>query len=173
MTREEIIEATYREGRVKKTVDHWMHYATWETRKDAMQEIWLVLCTYPEDKLQQIYTDGLMNAFITRIVRNWWCTKRSVFTIKYRRYLPVAEEDLHLPPDSQPENTDDDRMWLIKDVLANLPKEEKLYWDTYLKTGEYKETAEVLGVNWWTVKPVINRIRNKVKKALKWNGFLK
>lgn len=173
MTREEIILATFREGRVKKTVDHWMHNASWEVRKDMMQEIWLILCQYPEDRLQEIYRTGMMNAFVTRIIRNLWCTSKSVFTIKYRRYVPVPEEDFHLPPDSQPEVTDDDRMWLIKETLNALPENEKKVWNSYMKTEEYKLTAEQVGLHPWQVKYICDRVRKKVKKALKWNGFVK
>lgn len=169
MTREEIISAVIKEGRVKKTVDHWMHYATWETRKDAVQEVYLWLCTYDLDKLQDAYSKGLLNALITRVIRNWWCTRKSVFTYKYRKYVPIPEEDFHLPPDSQPESPDNDRMWLIKKVLADLPKDEKRVWKVYLQTEEYKETAEIVGLNPWQVKYMVDRIREKVKKALKYN----
>lgn len=163
--------AVYRDGRLKKTVDHWMHYATWETRKDAMQELYLWLCTYDLDKLQDAYDHGLLNALVTRVIRNWWCTKKSVFTYKYRKYVPIPEEEFHLPPEQPVEPEDNDRMWLIKQVLENLPKDEKKVWDSYLQTEEYKETAEQLDMNPWQVKYMVERIRAKVRKALKWNGL--
>ncbi len=163
--------AVYRDGRLKKTVDHWMHYATWETRKDAMQEVYLWLCTYDLDKLQDAYSKGLLNALVTRVIRNWWCTTKSVFTYKYRKYVPIPEEEFHLPPEQPAEPEDNDRMWLIKEVLKNLPEDEKKVWDAYLKTEEYKETAELVDLNPWQVKYTIDRIRAKVRKALKWNGL--
>ncbi len=163
--------AVYRDGRLKKTVDHWMHYATWETRKDAMQEVYLWMMTYDLDKLQDAYSKGLLNALITRVIRNWWCTTKSVFTYKYRKYVPIPEEEFHLPPEQPAEPEDNDRMWLIKEVLKNLPEDEKKVWDAYLKTEEYKETAELVDLNPWQVKYTIDRIRAKVRKALKWNGM--
>ncbi len=163
--------AVYRDGRLKKTVDHWMHYATWETRKDAMQEVYLWMMTYDLDKLQDAYSKGLLNALVTRVIRNWWCTTKSVFTYKYRKYVPIPEEEFHLPPEQPAEPEDNDRMWLIKEVLKNLPEDEKKVWDAYLKTEEYKETAELVDLNPWQVKYTIDRIRAKVRKALKWNGL--
>jgi RNA polymerase sigma factor (sigma-70 family) len=163
--------AVYGEGRLKKTVDHWMHFATWETRKDAMQEVYLWLCTYDLEKLQDAYSKGLLNALITRVIRNWWCTTKSVFTYKYRKYVPIPEEEFHLPPEQPAEPEDNDRMWLIKEVLKNLPDDEKKVWDSYFQTEEYKETAEQLDMNPWQVKYMVDRIRAKVLKALKWNGL--
>lgn len=163
--------AVYRDGRLKKTVDHWMHFATWETRKDAMQEVYLWMMTYDLEKLQDAYSKGLLIALITRVIRNWWCTKKSVFTYKYRKYVPIPEEEFHLPPEQPVEPEDNDRMWLIKQVLENLPKDEKKVWDSYLQTEEYKETAEQLDMNPWQVKYMVERIRAKVRKALKWNGL--
>ena len=129
------------------------------------------LCTYDLAKLQDAYDHGLINALITRVIRNWWCTRKSVFRYKYCKYVPVAEEDFHLPPEQPVEPEDNDRMWLIKKVIAELPEKEKKVWDSYLLTEEYKETAEQLDMNPWQVKYTVEKVRKKVTKVLKWNGF--
>lgn len=175
MTREGIIQELLASGEVKTTVDYWMRGASWELRKEMMQEVWLWLCTYDEAKLMDAYDNGLINALVTAFIRNQWRTRKSVFLYKFCRYKAVGDDELFnyiKGSEEQKVPEDDDRLWLIKQTLESLPEKEKKVWDTYLKVGEYKETAEVLGyTNWWQVKTVINRVRRKVEKVLKWQGM--
>ena len=172
MTRSQIIEELYREGTVRVTVDYWMQFADWELRKEMRQEIWNWLWTYDEEKLMDAYENGKMGALVTSFVRHQWKTKKSVFLYKYCRYTRVSDEKFeYMLPAVEQEEGDDDRMWLIKRTIANLPEKDREIWDTYLVTGEYKETAEVLEMNPWQVKYAVERVRKKVTDTLKWNGF--
>lgn len=52
---------------------------------DLRQEIALTLLCMDNDRLNDIYEDGKLPAFIGRIVRNQWHSKTSDFFRKYRR----------------------------------------------------------------------------------------
>lgn len=53
---------------------------------DFVQEMYLILLEYDQNKLQEIYDKGQLNFFLTRIIKNQWCSKTSTFYTKYRKY---------------------------------------------------------------------------------------
>lgn len=60
---------------------------------DFVQEIYLVLLEYDQEKLEAIYEKGDINFFLTRIIKNQWCSTTSPFYRKYRKYYEYADEN--------------------------------------------------------------------------------
>lgn len=60
---------------------------------DFVQEIYLILLEYDQEKLQAIYEKGDINFFLTRIIKNQWCSTTSPFYRKYRKYYEYADEN--------------------------------------------------------------------------------
>lgn len=58
---------------------------------DFVQEMYLILLEYDQQKLQEIYNKGQLNFFLTRIIKNQWCSKTSTFYTKYRKYYDVID----------------------------------------------------------------------------------
>lgn len=58
---------------------------------DLVQEIYLILLEYNQTKLQEIYDKGQLNFFITRIIKNQWCSNTSPFYRKYRKYYDLID----------------------------------------------------------------------------------
>ena len=60
---------------------------------DFVQEIYLILLEYDHEKLEAIYEKGDINFFLTRIIKNQWCSTTSPFYRKYRKYYEYADEN--------------------------------------------------------------------------------
>lgn len=60
---------------------------------DFVQEIYLILLEYDQEKLEAIYEKGDIKFFLTRIIKNQWCSTTSPFYRKYRKYYEYADEN--------------------------------------------------------------------------------
>lgn len=60
---------------------------------DLVQEIYLILLEYDQEKLQAIYDNDQINYFLTRIIKNQWCSTTSPFYRKYRKYYEHTDEN--------------------------------------------------------------------------------
>jgi hypothetical protein len=58
---------------------------------DFVQEMYLILLEYDQNKLQEIYDKGQLNFFLTRIIKNQWCSKTSTFYRTYRKYYNLID----------------------------------------------------------------------------------
>lgn len=62
---------------------------------DILQEIYLIILEYDEQKLINAYEHGYINAFISSICRKMYNSKTSKFYYKYKRYdknrLPLTD----------------------------------------------------------------------------------
>lgn len=58
---------------------------------DLVQEIYLILLEYNQTKLQKIYDNGQLNFFLTRIIKNQWCSNTSPFYKKYRKFYDLID----------------------------------------------------------------------------------
>ena len=55
-------------------------------RDDLQQEVLLILLEMDNERLNDIYLNGKLSHFVTRIVRNQWCSVTSSYYSTYRKY---------------------------------------------------------------------------------------
>ena len=55
-------------------------------REDLAQEVVLILLEMDNDRLNDIYEDGKLSHFITKIVKNQWCSTTSTYYALFRKY---------------------------------------------------------------------------------------
>lgn len=55
-------------------------------REDLTQEVLLILLTMENERLNDIYTTGKIPHFVTKIVKNQWCSLTSTYYSLYRKY---------------------------------------------------------------------------------------
>lgn len=60
---------------------------------DLVQEIYLILLEYNQEKLQSIYDKGQFNFFLTRIIKNQYFSNTSPFFKKYRKYYDMVDDN--------------------------------------------------------------------------------
>jgi len=77
-----IVEAT--SGDVKSIIDNMA--VKEEHRDDLFQEVELILLTYPNEKLESIYTKGQLKFFASRILCNQYYSIHSAFYKNYKKY---------------------------------------------------------------------------------------
>lgn len=58
---------------------------------DFVQEIYLILLEYDKEKLETMYFNNQLNFFLTRIIKNQYCSITSPFYKKYRKYYDVVD----------------------------------------------------------------------------------
>lgn len=78
---------------------------------DFIQEIYLILLEYNQTKLQEIYDKGQLNFFLTRIIKNQWCSNTSPFYKKYRKFYDLVDgnnEGIMIDVENDDGYTDDD-----------------------------------------------------------------
>ena len=54
--------------------------------EDLAQEVLLILLEMDNERLNDIYEDGKLSHFITKIVKNQWCSNTSVYYALFRKY---------------------------------------------------------------------------------------
>lgn len=76
---------------------------------DLVQEIYLILLEYNQEKLQSIYDKGQLNFFLTRIIKNQYFSNTSPFFKKYRKYYDMVDDNNVVMYDVEDDRcTDDD-----------------------------------------------------------------
>ena len=62
-------------------------------KDDLLQEIYLVLLEYEEDKIIKLYNNNQLKFFIVRIIQNQYFSKNSPFYTKYKKYYKLIYEN--------------------------------------------------------------------------------
>lgn len=60
---------------------------------DLVQEVYLIMLEYDQEKLKQIYEKGEINYWLTRIIMNQYCSNTSPFYKKYRKYYDFIDDN--------------------------------------------------------------------------------
>lgn len=101
-------------------------------REDLKQEVFLVLCEMPEEKIIALHVSGQLRWFVTRIVLNMIKSDRSDFFVKYRKMITVDVEQF-MPPqqfsdnDLEREEQEQEQSKLLQTVEAAL---KNMHWYT-------------------------------------------
>lgn len=80
----EIVSVVMEQGIIDKALQlygvHTSH------KEDLTQEVALILMEMANDRLNDIYEDGKLSHFITKIVKNQWCSNTSTYYALFRKY---------------------------------------------------------------------------------------
>lgn len=89
MSRESIITQLYLDKDISQAIGK-MQPA--DLQEDLRQEMFLVLCEMPEEKLLQMYGDGYLKFFLVRTMLNMMKSDRSTFYNKFRKVYTEINE---------------------------------------------------------------------------------
>lgn len=88
------------ERRVENIVDNINNIV--RNKEDLIQEVYMILLNYDEEKLRALYNNNQLNFFLVRVIKNQYFSKTSPFHKKYRKYYDFVDDgDVF-------ENNDDD-----------------------------------------------------------------
>lgn len=138
-------------------------------QEDLKQEVILILCELPEDKLIKLHENGAMQFYTVRIILNQIRSKTSPFAKKYRRvYQEFKDIEINDNIDIQERSMRE----LVEDIA--MEEVDKLYWynkglvELYLTHGNYraiqKETGIPFGSCYKTIKKSLNQIKKDILK---------
>lgn len=68
---------------------------------DFVQEIYLILLEYDQEKLGKMVESGQIKFFLTRIMLNQWQSKTSTFYYKYRKMYEHIDENVDWQRDEE------------------------------------------------------------------------
>lgn len=89
LTREKIIEQMYQDKDIAQGIAK-MQPA--DLQDDLRQEMFLVLCEMPQEKLLQMHGDGYLKFFLVRTMLNMMKSDRSTFYNKFRKVFTEMNE---------------------------------------------------------------------------------
>lgn len=89
MTNNEIIESNY--NLIKKICSNICKNK--DLIDDLIQEIFIILLTTDNDKLNELVNNKELNFFVTRVVTNQWASKSSPFYRTYREHSNYLQID--------------------------------------------------------------------------------
>lgn len=84
LTNGEIVSVVIEQGIVDKALRlygvHTSH------REDLAQEVLLILLEMDNERLNDIHDDGKLSHFVTKIIKNQWCSNTSTYYALFRKY---------------------------------------------------------------------------------------
>ena len=92
MTRDEIIQELAKDRIVENVVMNIGHSKMTADLSDLAQEIYMILLTYDEDKIIDLWVNGEIGFFIARIAINQYRSSSSPFHIIYRKFRESGKD---------------------------------------------------------------------------------
>lgn len=89
-TRQSIVEALARKRVVEAMVANIAKSDLSPELKDLAQEVYIILLSYDEDKIMDLWNNGEMRFFIARIIINQFRSSNSPFHIRYRKFKELS-----------------------------------------------------------------------------------
>ena len=130
MTREQVISKLYTD---KDLADAIGKMEPAHLRDDLRQEMFLVLCEMPEERLLSMAGQGYLKFFLVRTMLNMIKSDRSTFYNKFRR-THHEYEDRHDPKDTGPVE-DDARIGQLNDRMSELHWYAAKVFELYSQNG--------------------------------------
>ena len=164
MTKNQIIEKlftgkNFRDCINKMEPDH--------LREDLKQEVILIICELPDDKVLQLHRDKALEFFTVRVILNQIKSKTSPFAKTYRAVTQELTNN-EIADDIELEERE------LREMIEDMAIEEidKLHWynkgliELYVKFGNFravaKETAIPFTSCYDTIRKSFQEIKNKV-----------
>jgi len=89
LSRNHIIEKLYLDKDIMQAISKMQPV---DLQEDLRQEMFLVLCEMPEEKLLQMYNDGYLKFFLVRTMLNMIKSDRSTFHNKFRKVFEEVDK---------------------------------------------------------------------------------
>lgn len=81
-----IIESLYKEGTVREIISKIGCYEETENLRDLEQDIFLLLLTYDDNKITEMYNNGELLYFVANIVYTQIRSTTSPYYIQYKKF---------------------------------------------------------------------------------------
>lgn len=148
MTRNQIVQALFTGRNFNECIGK-MEPA--HLRDDLKQEVILVVCEWPDEKVIKLHSDGVLDFFVARVIINHIQSTgikgKNSFYNKYRRTYVEMEKE---PPAEVESVEDRETKEALEDVaLSNI---DRLYWydaemlRLYMELGNYRAIQKKTGI---------------------------
>jgi hypothetical protein len=137
-----------------------------DLRKDFKQELFLIICTQPEEKIIELHRKSELRYFVVRIIINLASQNRNVF---HKKYLQTYSEIGEIADEQVP-----DREGYLKKLTDEFSKIDdhfgtfchRVMIELVLKMGSVKKVSEETGIPKRTIYRTIETTRKHLKKVL-------
>lgn len=163
MTRDSIITQLYLDKDIGQAIGKMQPS---DLQEDLRQEMFLVLCEMPEEKLLQMYGDGYLKFFLVRTMLNMMKSDRSTFYNKFRKVY--SEIDQSHDKTEEPDHDLEELSGKLVKSLDILHWYEKEIFRLYSENGKnISELSRVTKIPYRSLFKTIRKVRIYLKYKIR------
>lgn len=134
--------------------------------EDLYQEMFLILCELPEEKLKALHGEGYLRPFIYRAMFHQFNNPYEKFYKAYRKTsVPLTQEHTHTQ--TEYDKDIDTAINAIETALAAIGWYEETLMKEYIKVGSYRKLEAKTSIPYKSICNTINDTKKKIREQLK------
>ena len=180
MERKEIINDYMDHGKIQieDIIDHYYHYVytiikntkneyiTYEDMEEMISDVFVVLWKKSQSLDKNIPIGPYIAGITRNVVRNKYRSMHLDLSLSEYEYLDIDTADIHNHLKEKEQNN------IIREALHKIKNEDyQIFMMYYYKDKKIKEISKSLHISESKTKIVLYRVRKKLKKALKKEGY--
>lgn len=163
MTRDQIIQQLYQDKDIAQAIGK-MHPV--DLQDDLRQEMFLVLCEMPEERLYSLYDNGFLKFFIVRTMLNMAKSDRSGFYNLFRRTFSEYHDSYEKADETMPMDSELDNK--LKRSMDELHWYEKNVFELYADNGKnILKLSRDTQIPYRSLLKTVIKVRRKLSKAVR------
>jgi len=136
---------------------------------DLFNEIVLIFCEMPDDKLTKLYQDKLyFKYYIIRTIYNTWFSRTSPFARKYSRDRKTEEftDDIEVVNDEIYNYESDLKLAKLERELNKMSWYDRRLFYEYLEAGSCRKLAEKTGIHFTSIYKTVKKVKEILKNSV-------
>lgn len=168
MTKNDIIEALYRDADIAKAIGKMQPV---ELQDDLRQEMFMVILETPDSKIMDMHAKGFLKFFLVRTMLNMIKSDRSTFYKVFR--AQVSEwDDRHEQPDRPEPLADPEYTQRLGKAMDSLHWYEREIFKIYSETKNIVQISKETKIPYRSLFKTIKNTRDKLKQEMKGNKLI-
>lgn len=163
--REEIINSIVQTGEIKDVCQNVAKNSG--LAQDLYNEVILIFCEMPSEKLIKVYNSGYFKFYAVRIVLNTFNSNTSPFSRKYKHFEKKQEisGDTY-QQENEYEHEKDEKIGWIESEMEKLSWYEARLFREYLDAGSCRKLSAKTGIPFQSIWKTVSEVRKKLKEQM-------
>jgi hypothetical protein len=90
--RNKIITRLYNEGLVQTLVTRYADDLSDDDIQDITQDIFVYICEFPDEKIERLFNDNVLNFYVVKIIKNQLKSSTSAVYKNYKKFKNLTVE---------------------------------------------------------------------------------
>jgi DNA-directed RNA polymerase specialized sigma24 family protein len=163
--REEIINSIVQTGEIKDVCQNVAKNSG--LAQDLYNEVILIFCEMPSEKLIKVYNSGYFKFYAVRVVLNTFNSTTSPFSRRYRHFEKKHQigADIY-EQENEYEHEKDEQINLIEVEMKKLSWYEARLFKEYLEAGSCRKLSAKTGIPFQSIWKTVSEVRKKLKEQI-------